>query len=211
MPQESQLHLPNFILFAIPVFFLLIAVEWILSRFRDQEVYRLSDAINNLSLGSYDQIISAFLKTIVFSGYLYVFRQHALLGVPVRAWWAWVACFLLYDMMYYWAHRMSHERNLLWATHIPHHQSEEYNLAVALRQGAFQGAFFWVFYLPLALIGFPPVMFIAVAQLDTIYQFFIHTRLIGKLGPLEWFMNTPSHHRVHHAQNPKYKIGRAHV
>jgi hypothetical protein len=116
----------------------------------------------------------------------------------------WVACFLGVDLCYYWFHRLSHERNGLWATHIVHHSSEEYNLAVALRQSAVGSAFSWVFYLPLALAGFPPVMFLACSSFNTLYQFWIHTRAIGTLGPLEWVMNTPSHHRVHHACNPKY-------
>ena len=91
-----------------------------------------------------------------------------------------------------------------WAAHVVHHQSEEYNLTVALRQGALQPAFSWVFYLPLAVLGFPPAMFLAVSSFNTLYQFWIHTRLIGRLGPLEWVLNTPSHHRVHHARNPRY-------
>jgi alkylglycerol monooxygenase len=100
--------------------------------------------------------------------------------------------------------------NAFWAAHVVHHQSEEYNLAVALRQGAFQGAFSWVFYLPLALLGFPPLMFLTVSSIDTLYQFWIHTRAVGKLGPLEWILNTPSNHRVHHGRNPKY-IDRNHA
>src|SRR5207247_5460488 len=107
-------------------------------------------------------------------------------------------------------HRMSHEVNAFWAAHVVHHQSEEYNLAVALRQGAFQSSFSWVFYLPLAVIGFPPLLFLTVSSLDTLYQFWIHTRAIGRLGPLEWVLNTPSHHRVHHGRNPQY-IDRNHA
>jgi hypothetical protein len=94
--------------------------------------------------------------------------------------------------------------NAFWAAHVVHHQSEEYNLAVALRQGALQSSFSWVFYLPLALLGFPPLMFLTVSSIDTLYQFWIHTRAIGRLGPLEWILNTPSNHRVHHGRNPKY-------
>ena len=199
-----RMEFPNYIALAIPLFFILIAVEWVLSYWKRQESYRLNDAVNDLSLGSYSEIIGAFLKTIVFTGYLFIYEYASIFTIQFEWWWAWVLCFLFYDMQYYWAHRMSHTMNFLWATHIPHHQSEDFNLAVALRQGAFQGSFFWVFYLPLALVGFPPAMFIACAQLDTIYQFFIHTRGVGKLGPLEWVMNTPSHHRVHHGQNPKY-------
>ena len=114
------------------------------------------------------------------------------------------------DFFYYWFHRWSHEVNAGWAAHIVHHQSEEMNLAVALRQSVFQGALSWVFYLPLALVGFPPAMFLTVSALNTLYQFWIHTRAIGKLGPLEWVLNTPSHHRVHHGRNPKY-IDRNHA
>jgi hypothetical protein len=109
-----------------------------------------------------------------------------------------------HDFLYYWFHRFSHEVNAGWAAHVVHHQSEEYNLAVALRQGAFQPAVSWVFYLPLAVLGFPPAMFLAVSSFDTLYQFWIHTRLVGRLGPLEWVLNTPSHHRVHHGRNPRY-------
>ncbi|MFI4946885.1 MAG: sterol desaturase family protein, partial [Burkholderiales bacterium] len=99
-------------------------------------------------------------------------------------------------------HRLSHEVNAGWASHVVHHQSEEYNLTVALRQSAIPVS--WVFYLPLALVGFPPQMFLVVSAIDTLYQFWIHTRLVGRLGPLEWVLNTPSHHRVHHGRNPRY-------
>jgi hypothetical protein len=108
------------------------------------------------------------------------------------------------DFCYYWFHRVSHEVALVWGAHIVHHQSEEFNLTTALRQDAFQKWFSWAFYLPLALIGFPPLMFLAVASFNTLYQFWIHTRAIGKLGPLEWVLNTPSHHRVHHGSDLKY-------
>jgi hypothetical protein len=99
---------------------------------------------------------------------------------------------------------MSHEVNALWAAHIVHHQSEDYNLSVALRQSWFQSAFSWVFYLPLALFGFDPIMFLTISSFNTLYQFWIHTRTIGSMGPLEWILNTPSHHRVHHGSDPKY-------
>jgi len=144
-----------------------------------------------------------FLKTVLFAGYLFLFERGRLFSIPSTSAWAWALCFLGVDGLYYWFHRWSHEANLGWAAHVVHHQSEEMNLAVALRQGAFQAAFSWVFYLPLALLGFPPLMFLAVSSFNTLYQFWIHTRLIGRLGPLEWVFNTPSHHRVHHGRNPK--------
>jgi len=189
---------------AIPVFFLLIGVELVLARLVARDVYRLSDSVNDLSCGILQQVAEVFLKTALFAGYASLFASRRLLEVPATGAGAWAACFVGVDFLYYWFHRWSHEAGAGWAAHVVHHQSEEYNLTVALRQGAFQPAFSWVFYLPLALVGFPPVMFLAVSSLNTLYQFWIHTRLIGRLGPLEWVLNTPSHHRVHHARNPKY-------
>ena len=117
-----------------------------------------------------------------------------------------MAVFVLVDFLYYWTHRLSHRVNILWAGHVVHHSSEEYNLTVALRQSALHGLFTWVFYLPLALVGVPPRMFVTAYALNLIYQFWIHTREIGKLpAPVELVMNTPSHHRVHHGVNPKYQ------
>jgi hypothetical protein len=108
------------------------------------------------------------------------------------------------DLLYYWFHRLSHEINFLWAAHVVHHQSEEYNLTVALRQSALQPFFSNVFYWPLALLGVPPPVFLACVSFNTLYQFWIHTRLLGRLGPLEQLLMTPSHHRVHHGRNPRY-------
>jgi alkylglycerol monooxygenase len=201
-----------YIIMAIPVFFLLIGVELLLSAIQGKRLYRLNDSINDLSMGMLSMVAGPFFKTIVFAGYLYVYEHWKLFDMGAESLysvagispWVWVACFVAKDLMYYWAHRMSHQMNIGWATHIAHHQSEEYNLAVALRQGAFQGLFFWVFYLPLAFVGFPPGVYLVCSQFVTLYQFWIHTRAIGKLGPLEWVMNTPSHHRVHHGRDPKY-------
>jgi hypothetical protein len=116
----------------------------------------------------------------------------------------WIAVFLLVDLIYYVFHRNAHNIAVIWGSHEAHHSSQEYNLAVALRQGAFQRLFSFPYYLPLAVVGFSPLQFMVCSQLNTLYQFFIHTRLVGKLGFLEYFMNTPSHHRVHHGVNPKY-------
>jgi alkylglycerol monooxygenase len=194
----------SYVHLAIPVFFLLIGVELVVARLLERDVYRLSDSVNDLSCGILQQVAEVFLKTALFAGYTWLFASHRLLPAPASGAWAWAACFVGVDFLYYWFHRWSHEVSAGWAAHVVHHQSEEYNLAVALRQGAFQPAFSWVFYLPLALLGFPPAMFLAVSSLNTLYQFWIHTRLVGRLGPLEWVLNTPSHHRVHHARNPKY-------
>jgi alkylglycerol monooxygenase len=108
------------------------------------------------------------------------------------------------DFVYYWWHRLSHRVNLLWAVHVVHHQSEDYNLAVALRQAVLSVWTIWPFHLPLALLGIPPVTFLVVDSLSTLYQFWIHTELVGKLGFFERVFNTPAQHRVHHATNPRY-------
>ncbi len=193
----------SYIQLAIPVFFALIGVELVVARLVARDVYRLADSFTDLSCGILQQVLEAFLKTALFAGYLRLHASHRLFDVPTAA-WAWAACFVGVDFVYYWFHRLSHEVAAGWAAHAVHHQSEEYNLSVALRQGALQPAFSWVFYLPLALLGFPPAMFLAVSSFNTLYQFWIHTRLVGRLGPLEWVLNTPSHHRVHHARNPRY-------
>jgi sterol desaturase/sphingolipid hydroxylase (fatty acid hydroxylase superfamily) len=189
---------------AIPVFFLLIGVELVMARVLERDSYRLNDSVGDLSCGVLQQLLGVFLKTALFASYLALYANYRLLEIETSAAWAWVLCYLGHDFLYYWFHRFSHEVNAGWAAHVVHHQSEEYNLAVALRQGALQPAVSWVFYLPLALVGFPPAMFLAVSSFDTLYQFWIHTRLVGRLGPLEWVLNTPSHHRVHHARNPRY-------
>ena len=194
----------NYIVLAIPVFFLLIGVEVLITRLMAKDYYRLSDSVNDLSCGIIQQLLEVFLKTALFAGYVFLFHNTRRFSIPTTSVPAWIACFVGVDFFYYWFHRMSHEVNAFWAAHIVHHQSEEFNLAVALRQGALQQAFSWVFYLPLAVVGFPPLMFLTLSSFNTLYQFWIHTRAIGKLGPVEWVFSTPSNHRVHHACNPKY-------
>ncbi len=202
-----------YITYAVPVFFLLIGVELVVALWERKDYYRLHDSINDLSCGSTEQIIGLFLKGLLFLGYLGTYDYATRAGInlvdvksysPGGKWLAAIVLFLGVDCAYYWFHRIAHEYNAPWAGHVVHHSSEDYNLAVALRQGAFQGLFSWVFYLPLALLGFPPSWFAATMSFNLLYQFGIHTRMVGKLGPLEWVLNTPSHHRVHHGRNPKY-------
>jgi alkylglycerol monooxygenase len=194
----------SYIHLAIPVFFALIGVELVAARLLERDAYRFGDSIADLSCGIIQQVLGVFLKTALFAGYLWLFTHHRVAEIPYSSGWAWAGCFLGVDFLYYWFHRFSHEVNAAWAAHVVHHQSEEYNLTVALRQSALQPAVSSVFYVPLAILGFPPGMFLAASSFNTLYQFWIHTRLIGRLGPLEWVLNTPSHHRVHHGRNPKY-------
>ena len=193
----------DYIALSVPVFFILIGVELAYSFYKKLGYYRLNDSIANLSQGIGSQITGLFMKTILFFGYTFVYEHWRLFNLPNTI-WIWIVLFLGVDFFYYWFHRMSHQVNALWAAHIVHHQSEEYNLTVALRQSWFQSWFSWVFYLPLAFIGFDPLMFITLSALNTLYQFWIHTRAIKSMGFLEHILNTPSHHRVHHGSNPKY-------
>ncbi len=197
-----------YVTLAVPFFFLLIGVELVAGWVQHKRLYRLNDSINDLSCGIIDQIVGIFLKGILFAGYLFLFEHFRLFDVadasPAVKWVAAIALMLGVDLCFYWFHRIAHEYAAPWAAHVVHHQSEEYNLAVALRQSAFEHCFAWVFYLPLAVIGFPPAWYLAMSALNLLYQFWVHTEAIGRLGPLEWVFNTPSHHRVHHARNPQY-------
>lgn len=193
----------DYIALSIPVFFILIGIELGYAVYKKLNYYRLNDSLANLSQGIGSQLVGIFLKTGTFYGYLYIFEHWRFYTFPNSV-WTWLLLFIGVDFFYYWFHRLSHEINALWAAHIVHHQSEEYNLTVALRQSWFQSGFAWIFYLPLAFAGFEPIMFLTVSAFNTLYQFWIHTRAIGNMGVLEWFLNTPSHHRVHHGSNPKY-------
>ena len=193
----------NPIILSIPVFFVLIGIEIIYDRITHKQLYRMNDAVSNISCGVFEQITGTFAKVFTVALYAFVFDHFRFFTVPEKWYW-FVILFLGVDFFYYWAHRMSHEINLFWAGHVVHHQSEEYNLSVALRQGALQKIFTSGFYLPLALLGFSTEWFLVIAAYNTLYQFWIHTEAIRSLGPLEYFLNTPSHHRVHHGRNPKY-------
>lgn len=194
---------------AIPFFFLLMGLELAWSVWTKRRVYRFNDFIANMGCGIGSQIVGAFTKTVIFAAYLWTFDNWRLFTLPNTA-LTWVVAFLAVDMLYYWFHRLSHEVNFLWAAHVVHHQSEEYNLSVALRQSWWQGLFSWWFYLPLAWFGVHPIIIVTVGAVNTLYQFWIHTKAIDRLGPLEWILNTPSHHRVHHGSDPKY-IDRNHA
>jgi alkylglycerol monooxygenase len=189
---------------AIPAFFLLIGVELLVQKKTGRTLYRFTDSINDLSCGVINQVISVFTAAALFGLYVFTFNHAAVFELPSASPWTWALGLVGVDFGYYWFHRTAHRRNLVWATHVVHHQSEEYNLTVALRQGAIEPWATWIFYQPLALLGVPPLVFITLSSVNTIYQFWVHTRAITRLGPLELVFNTPSHHRVHHGADPKY-------
>lgn len=194
----------NPIILAIPVYFILIGVEVLYDRLKHKKRYRLNDAITNISCGITEQATGVFVKVFTVAVYHFFFVNFAVFTVPETVFWT-VVLFLSVDFFYYWAHRMSHEINLFWIGHIVHHQSEDYNFSVALRQGALQKVFTSVFYIPLAVIGFKTEWFLFIGAFTTLYQFWIHTEMIDKLPRwFEFIFNTPSHHRVHHGRNEKY-------
>jgi hypothetical protein len=119
-------------------------------------------------------------------------------------WWVYIFAFVFYDFCYYWFHRISHEKRLFWASHVAHHQSEEYNLSTALRQTSTSFWLTWVFYVPCFMLGMPTEVFVSVASANLVYQFWVHTRYVPALGWYEKIFVSPSNHRVHHARNPEY-------
>ena len=193
------------IILSIPIFLGFIGAELLLARRRRRRLYRFADSIANLGNGIGQQVIAAFAIPVTVGIYAWVFAHARVATIPPRSVAAWIVLFFAVDLCYFLFHWAAHRINFLWAGHVVHHSSEEYNFSVALRQSWFgQQLTEWVFFLPLAVAGFPPAMFLVMLTLNTLYQFFIHTRLVGRLGPLEWFLNTPSHHRVHHGINPRY-------
>ena len=191
------------ILYAIPFFFLLILLEFAYGVLRKRNTYRINDTINSLSLGSLSRLQG--LVVLGFSGLVYEFivARYQLAQLADDQPWVWISCFLLYDLAYYWKHRFGHEVALFWGSHVAHHQSEDYNLSTALRQTSidFYG---FLFYLPFFVLGFPAEILFTVVSMNLIYQFWVHTEHVPKLGMLEWLFVTPSNHRVHHARNKIY-------
>jgi sterol desaturase/sphingolipid hydroxylase (fatty acid hydroxylase superfamily) len=191
----------NPIIFAVPVFLLMMAVEYAVERRRGQPVYAVGDTVASLSLGIISQLVGVFTKLAALGLYTLVWQHAAIWPLPADSAWVWVGALLAYDFCYYWLHRMGHEVQLLWAAHGVHHSSEEYNLSTALRQTGTGFLFGWIFYLPMALVGVPPLVFAVVGLIDLLYQFWVHTRQVGKLGWFDRVFCSPSNHRVHHGQN----------
>ncbi len=193
---------PNYIIFAIPLFLLLILAEVIVELISKKGTYRFADSVSNMGIGIGEQVISVFTRVLMLMLFDYIY-QHRLITLPANIFTGIVLLFA-FDFIFYWAHRFGHEVNIGWGGHIVHHSSEEYNLTVALRQPWFFNLMTFALFLPLAYFGFSPLLLVIISGIDILFQFWIHTRFIPKLGPLEWVLNTPSHHRVHHGRNPKY-------
>jgi len=193
----------NYVEVAVPFFILAMGAELLYGWLVKKQTYRLNDTINSLQLGTLSTL-NKVLRLGISAAVLGALVNW--LGVPqwsMASPWQWGIAFIAYDFCYYWKHRYGHECRLFWASHVAHHQSEEFNLSTALRQTGTDYIGF-VFYLPLYLIGIPATALLTVGSLNLIYQFWVHTEHIRRLGPLEWIFVTPSNHRVHHARNAEY-------
>ena len=180
------------------------AIEWGVARARQQHVYRLGDTISSVGLGAMSQVLGLYTKLISFGIYVLAYQNLSLWQLPAESLWVWLIALLIYDFLYYWNHRFGHEVALFWAAHVVHHQSEDYNLGTALRQSSTSFVAGWIFYLPMALLGFPPLVFAVVALIDLLYQYWIHTEQIRRLGWFDRVFASPSNHRVHHGVNQQY-------
>jgi sterol desaturase/sphingolipid hydroxylase (fatty acid hydroxylase superfamily) len=195
---------PQVIVLATPIFLLAIALEWWVGRRRGRDTYRLGDALSSLGLGVMSQVTDVFGKLLGVAIYGFAFEHVALTRLPADSPWVWLGALLAYDLCYYAYHRAGHRVAVLWAAHAVHHQSEDYNLSTALRQTSSGFLFGWIFYLPLAVAGVPPLVFGTVALIDLLYQFWVHTQQVGRLGWFDRWFCSPSNHRVHHAVNERY-------
>ena len=193
-----------FITYAVPVFFLMIGIEFVFGVIKGTNNYRLNDSIAAISLGLISRLPPLLNLGIQGVVWTYVATNLNMSLLPKDSWVTWGIAFLFYDLCYYWMHRMSHEVKVLWASHVVHHQGEEFNLSTALRQTSSGWLWKWIFYIPMFMVGIPGEVFFTVAAINLLYQFWVHTEHIKTLGPLELVFITPSNHRIHHAQNPEY-------
>ena len=192
------------ITFAIPVFFLLIVIEYFYGKYVGKNTYRLNDTVTSITIGMisrFPTMLNLGVQSVIF---VYISTNLNLELLSVKNPFTWIIAFLLYDLSYYWMHRMHHEIKILWATHSVHHHGEDFNLATALRQTSTGWLWKWIFYMPMILLGVPVEVFIAVAGVNLVYQFWVHTEHIGHLGWMEKVFITPMNHGIHHAKNKEY-------
>ena len=198
------MHTSNLIAYAAPVFTFLILCEFLYGYFRNKNNYRLNDTFTSLSLGMISRFPSYLRLGVQGLVYAWIYQSFNFGILDSYDAYVWVIAFVVYDLSYYWLHRCHHEIKILWASHVVHHHGEEFNLSTALRQTGTDFLFKWIFYCPLLFLGVPPEIFVTVAALNLIYQFWVHTEHIDRLGIIDYILVTPSNHRIHHAQNKEY-------
>ncbi|MGX5816783.1 sterol desaturase family protein [Chitinophaga lutea] len=193
----------NWIAFSIAGFLFFIGLEYLISRRTGKNYFQFAESVANLNIGIAERLLDIFVTGLFYFFFDYLYRHYAIWQIEPK-WYTWVLLFLATDFIWYWYHRLAHEVNILWAAHVVHHQSEDFNYTVSARITVFQAAARSLFWAILPLAGFPPGMITALLLVHGLYPFFIHTQTIGRLGVLEYFLVTPSHHRVHHSSNEKY-------
>ncbi|KAJ6224895.1 hypothetical protein RDWZM_003440 [Blomia tropicalis] len=206
-PYETMypdLNVPRYVTQLFPSLILIAVIENLIRLIRGKSLLRVNDSIASLSSGIFQDCFRLNVRSIELLCYILVFEHYRITTLPWNSIYTWMLCFLLVDLGFYWAHRLAHEVNFIWAIHQAHHSGEDFTIVTALRQALLQPFTAWMTYIPLALIGIPPQIFLAHLQLTEMYMIWIHTEAVQSLGPLEWILNSPSHHRVHHGRNRKY-------
>ena len=193
----------NWLAYTIPLFLLLIGLEYWVSRAQGKSYFRFNESIANLNVGIAERLLDLFIAGATYVFYAWLHQRFALFEIRATI-WSWVALLIVTDFVWYWYHRLGHEISLFWAAHVVHHQSEDFNYTVSARITVFQAIVRTGFWSVLPIIGFPAGMVVSILLVHGLYAFFLHTRTVGKLGWLEHILVTPSHHRVHHAVNPQY-------
>ena len=195
----------DYVMIAVPVFLLALLFEWRWAREKGHKIYDRDDLKVSLGVMMITVVIDILPKILALMLMFVCYEASPFKGSISAAWYWWVVLFFLDDFIYYWHHRLNHEVRILWAGHVSHHNSEYYHFGTALRQGVCERVLKYFFWMPLPLLGFHPLMVVSMLSFSLIYQFWLHTQRVAKLSPiLEFIFNTPSHHRVHHASNPRY-------
>jgi sterol desaturase/sphingolipid hydroxylase (fatty acid hydroxylase superfamily) len=190
------------ILISTPVYIITIGLELLLSHLQHRRAYTLKDTVTNLYLMLLNTGIDLAFR-IVYIAILQMVFLHAILQWE-NAFWYWFILLISEDFIYYWLHRFDHEIRFFWATHVTHHSSEKLNFSVGFRSSVFQPLYRFIYFIPLAWVGFKPLDIVFMYSATQIWGIFVHTEMIGKMGWMEYIFVTPSHHRVHHGSNPKY-------
>ncbi len=190
------------ILVSTPLYLIIIGIELLLSNYRHRKLYGWKDTVTNIYLMLLNSGIDLLFRA-VYIGILAFFYKHRWFSFT-HIFTYWLMLVLAEDFLYYWLHRFDHEIRLFWAVHVTHHSSEHLNFTVGFRSSVFQPLYRFIYFIPLALAGFRPLDIVFIYSATQIWGIFVHTELIGKMGWLEYILVTPSHHRVHHASNPRY-------
>lgn len=200
--EDLQNDAPNIIVWAAPFMFFFVLLEWSISRYQNRALYDKKETIGSIFVGIGNVVINLLLKLTLF--YMIVWLYNKLPWRMHLNWWTFLPCYIIFDLCSYWAHRISHQQRFWWATHVVHHSGEHYNLTVSFRLSWVQHLKL-IFFLPVALLGFHPIIFFVVNQIAVLFQFWVHTEYIRRLHPaIEYVFATPSNHRVHHGSQEKY-------